>query len=99
VIADYALPDMTGAQLPQEIRAVEPSARVILFSGRAHLPAGELAYVDVRIVKGSLLDNIVETIRGLLELPKSPKSRAWDRVVINWRCSGSVATTSARAGR
>jgi len=69
VIVDYELPDMTGAQLAQEIRAVEPSARVILFSGRGHLPAGELAYVDVHIVKGSLLDTIVETIRGLLELP------------------------------
>ena len=69
MIVDYELPDMTGAQLAQEIRAVEPSARVILFSGRAHLPAGELAYVDVHIVKGSLLDNLVETIRGLMELP------------------------------
>jgi DNA-binding NtrC family response regulator len=77
VIVDYALPDMTGAQVAQEIRGVEPSARVILFSGRAHLPAGELAYVDVHIVKGSLLDNIVETIRGLLELPNlSPEPRA-----------------------
>jgi DNA-binding NarL/FixJ family response regulator len=76
VIVDYALPDMTGAQLAHEIRAVEPSARVILFSGRARLPAGELAYVDVRIVKGSLPDNIVEAIRGRLELPISPKSRA-----------------------
>jgi len=68
VIVDYELPDMTGAQLA-EIRAVEPSARVILFSGRGHLPAGELAYVDVHIVKGSLLDTIVETIRGLLQSP------------------------------
>ena len=50
VIVDYALRE-TGAQLAQEIRAVEPSVRVVLFSGRAHLPAGELAYVDVHIVK------------------------------------------------
>jgi DNA-binding NtrC family response regulator len=70
VIVDYDLPDMTGAQLAQEIRALEPSARVILFSGRAHLPAGELAYVDVHIVKGLLLDTIIETIRGLLQSPK-----------------------------
>jgi len=69
VIVDYDLPDMTGAQLAQEIRAFEPSARVILFSGRAHLPPGELTYVDVHIVKASLLDNIIETIQGLLELP------------------------------
>jgi CheY-like chemotaxis protein len=69
VIIDYDLPEMTGAQLAQEIRAFEPSARVILFSGRAHLPAGELTYVDVHITKGSLLDNIIENTRGLLELP------------------------------
>ena len=69
VIVDYDLPDMTGGQLAHEIRGVEPAARVILFSRRAHLPAGELAYVDVHIVKGSLVDNIVETIHELLELP------------------------------
>ena len=69
VIVDYELPDMTGAQLAQEIKALEPSARIILFSGRAHLPAGELTYVDAHIVKGSLLDDVFETIRGLLELP------------------------------
>jgi CheY-like chemotaxis protein len=69
VIVDYELSDMTGAQLAQEIRAFEPAARIILFSGRAHLPAGELTYVDVHIVKGSLLNNIFEAIRGLLELP------------------------------
>jgi CheY-like chemotaxis protein len=69
VIVDYELPDMTGAQLAHEIRAIEPSARVILFSGRAHLPAGELTYVDVHIARGSLLNNIFEAIDGLLELP------------------------------
>lgn len=69
VIVDYDLPDMTGAQLAQEIRTVDPSARVILFSGRPHLPVGELAFVDVHIVKGSLLDTIIETIRGLLQSP------------------------------
>ncbi len=80
VIVNYDLPDMTGAQLAQEIRAVEPSARVILFSGRPHLPAGELAFVDVHIVKGSLLDTIIETIRSLLQSPKLiPEPAAQDR--------------------
>jgi DNA-binding NarL/FixJ family response regulator len=69
VIVDYELPDKTGAQLAQEIRAVEASVRIIVFSGRVHLPPGELAYLDVHIVKGSHLDNIDETIRGLLDLP------------------------------
>ena len=69
VILEHELPDMTGAQLAQEIRAFDPSARIILFSGRAHLPPGELTYVDAHIVKGSRLGNVLETIRGLLELP------------------------------
>jgi DNA-binding NtrC family response regulator len=77
VIVDYDLPDMTGAQLAQEIRAVQPQARIILFSGRPHLPAGELMFVDVHIVKGSLLDTIIETIRGLLQSPNlAPKPAA-----------------------
>ena len=69
VMIDYSLPDMTGVQLAQEIRALEPQARVILLSGRPHLPAGELAYIDVHIVKGSLLDVTIETIRALLQDP------------------------------
>jgi len=68
VILEYELPDMTGAQLAQEIRAFDPSARIILFSGRAHLPPGELTYVDVHIVKGSRLDDIPRNIRDLLVL-------------------------------
>lgn len=77
VIVDYELPDMTGAQLAQEIRGIDLSARVILFSGRAHLPAGELTYVDVHIVKDSLLDTIVDTIRGLLRSPNlTPETAA-----------------------
>ena len=67
VILGYELPDMTGAQLAQEIRDAEPSARIILLSRRTHLRAGELAYVDVHIVKGSLLDTIFEAIRDLLQ--------------------------------
>ena len=67
VILGYELPDMTGAQLAQEIRAAEPSARIILLSRRTHLRTGELAYVDVHIVKGSLPDTIFEAIRGLLQ--------------------------------
>ena len=69
VMIDYPLPDMTGVHLAQEIRAFEPQARVILLSGRPHLPAGELAYIDVHIVKGSLLDVTIETIRALLQDP------------------------------
>ena len=77
VMVDYNLPDITGAQLAQEIRAVEPAARVILLSVRPHLPARELAYVDVHILKGSLFDTIIETIYDLLHSPTlTPESAA-----------------------
>lgn len=66
VIVDYELPEMTGAQLTQEIRGFEPSARIILLSGRSHLPAGELVYVDVHVVKGSLTDKLIEILYSLI---------------------------------
>jgi DNA-binding NtrC family response regulator len=68
VIIDYDLPDMTGPKLAQTIRAVEPSVRVILFSVRPHLPAEELACVDVHIVKGSAIDQLTEVIAAFASL-------------------------------
>jgi CheY-like chemotaxis protein len=69
VIIYYKLPDITGPQLAEEIRAVEPSVRIILLSGRPRLPAGELAYVDAHIVNRSLLDITFEFIGDLLQSP------------------------------
>jgi CheY-like chemotaxis protein len=69
VIIYYKLPNMTGSQFAEEIRAVEPSVRMILLSGQSRLPAGELAYVDVHIVNRSLLDIAFEFIGDLLQSP------------------------------
>lgn len=71
VIIDYNLPDMTGVQLAREIRSLELSARIILVSTRAHLPAEELAYVDVHMVKGSAIDQLMDTIWNLAPLHSS----------------------------
>jgi CheY-like chemotaxis protein len=71
VIIDYDLPDMTGAKLAQKIRAVELSARVLLFSVRPHLPAEELAYVDVHIAKDSSMDQLTDVISNLAPLHPS----------------------------
>ncbi|HEX6505172.1 MAG TPA: hypothetical protein VF011_18160 [Terriglobales bacterium] len=35
-------------------------------SGRTHLPAGELVYVDVHLVKGSLTDKLIEILYSLI---------------------------------
>jgi DNA-binding NarL/FixJ family response regulator len=75
VIVDYELPDITGAQLAQEIRALEPAARIILLSGRSHLPAGELVYVDIHLVKGSLADKLIQIIYSLIH-PQEPSRAA-----------------------
>ena len=76
VIIDDNLPDMTGVQLAQEIRAVEPLATIILLPGRPHVLATEVAFVDVHIVKGSLLDTIIETVQDLLRSPNLTPERA-----------------------
>ena len=61
MIIEDNLPDMTGAQLAQEIRSIQPSTRIILVSRRAHLPAEELTYADVLIANGSAMD-IISTL-------------------------------------
>ena len=70
VVVDYDLPDMTGAQLAQEIRAFEPSAKIVLLSGRPELPPGELAYIDIHIVKGSRTEKLIETVHALVDAEK-----------------------------
>jgi CheY-like chemotaxis protein len=77
MILDYELLDMTGAQLAQEIRALEPGAQILLLSRHSHLPAGELVYVDFHAVKGLPLDALIEIVKSLLGSPtQSPQSAA-----------------------
>jgi len=76
VIIDDNLPEMTGVQLAQEIKAVEPSATIILLPGRPQVPATEEGVVDVHIVKGSLLDTLIETVQDLLRSPNLTPERA-----------------------
>ena len=77
MILDYELLDMTGAQLAQEIRALEPGAQILLLSRRSHLPAGELLYVDFHAIKDLPLDALIEIVKSLIESPThSPQSAA-----------------------
>ena len=73
-LLDYELPDMTGAQLAHEIRAVEPNAAIILLSGYTHLSAGELIYVDAHIVKGAPISELLDTIHSLTGSPQWAQS-------------------------
>jgi PAS domain S-box-containing protein len=40
VVTDFAMPQMTGLQLAEELRRIDPSVRVVLATGFAELPAG-----------------------------------------------------------
>jgi CheY-like chemotaxis protein len=73
-LLDYELPDITGAQLAHEIRAVEPNAAIILLSGYTQLSAGELIYVDAHIVKGSPISELLDTIHSLTGSPQWAQS-------------------------
>jgi CheY-like chemotaxis protein len=66
-LLDYQMPEMTGAQLAQEIRVMDPALPIILLSGLTFLPAGELIYVDAHIGHGSTLEDLMEMMRALME--------------------------------
>ena len=88
-LLDYELPDMTGAQLAQEIRAVEPTAAVILVSGHPHLPAGELTYVDASIAKGSPISELINTIHSLTGSPQWTQNLQFGTSISQRPCDGA----------
>ncbi|MCU1299647.1 MAG: sensor protein [Acidobacteriaceae bacterium] len=66
-LLDYQMPEMTSAQLAQEIRVMDPALPIILLSGLTFLPAGELIYVDAHIGHGSTIEDLMEMMRALME--------------------------------
>ena len=99
-LLDYELPDMTGAQLAHEIRAIEPLAAIILLSGCSHLRAGELIYVDAHVVKGSPINELLDAIHSLTGSPQWAQSRWPDASVSQVRHGeGSVVKRDGAARR
>jgi CheY-like chemotaxis protein len=68
-LLDYEMPQMSGAQLAQEIKYLVPDVPVVLISGRATLPSEELAFVDAHFGFGTSLDDLLWTMR-ILTQPK-----------------------------
>jgi len=64
-LLDYHMPVMTGAELAQEIRQLNPDLPIVLMAGVSTLPDSELAGVDAFIGHGSTLDDLVDLIRRL----------------------------------
>lgn len=65
-LLNYQMEEMTGAQLAQEIRALDPELPIVLMSGMSSLPAGELAYIDAHIGRESSIEDLTHLIRQLM---------------------------------
>ncbi len=65
VITDYAMPQVTGQQLADEIRASHPGVAVILATGYAELPAGSDPHL-ARLAKPFLQDDLARALQAVL---------------------------------
>jgi CheY-like chemotaxis protein len=66
VLLDYQMPQLTGSQLAHKIKKMRPDIPVVLLSGFSALPPFELIFVDAHIGRGSTLDELLDTMRGLI---------------------------------
>jgi CheY-like chemotaxis protein len=66
-LLDYEMPLMSGTKLAQEIKYLVPDVPVVLISSRATLPAWELAFVDTHFGFGTSLDDLLWTMRILVQ--------------------------------
>jgi CheY-like chemotaxis protein len=72
-ILDYGLPDMTGAEVAQELKRMSPDLPILLFSGACDIPPSAVAHLDVLVHKSdgvnALLTNLEKLIRGSAAKP------------------------------
>lgn len=66
-LLDYEMPLMSGSKLAQEIKFLVPDVPVVLISGRSTLPPTELAFVDAHFGFGTSLDDLLWTMRILVQ--------------------------------
>jgi FixJ family two-component response regulator len=66
LLADQ-MPEMSGAQLAQEIRRLDPGLPIILISGLSFLSASELVHVDAHMGQGSTLEDLTDMMGALIE--------------------------------
>jgi CheY-like chemotaxis protein len=64
-LLDYEMPGMSGAQLAQEIKFLVPDVPVVMISGYAALPSTELVFVDAHFGLGTVLDDLLWSMRAL----------------------------------
>lgn len=67
-VLDYHMASMTGAELAQKIKSLQPDMPVILISGSTSPQPHELLSVDVHFGAGTSLGDLFDTVRRLVEL-------------------------------
>jgi len=65
VILDYRMPEMTGAEVAERIRAMRPGLPVIMLSAYVDLTEHQLKDVDAYVTKGESPDVLLRTIEGV----------------------------------
>jgi CheY-like chemotaxis protein len=73
-LLDYQMPHLTGSQLAQKLKRTKPHVPVVLISGLAALPPFELISVDAHLGRGATLDELLDTMRDLIQSRHNPAS-------------------------
>jgi CheY-like chemotaxis protein len=66
-LLDYQMPHLSGAQLARKIKSMKPDLPVVLISGFSALPPFELVFVDAHVGRGASLDELLDTMRSLIQ--------------------------------
>jgi CheY-like chemotaxis protein len=66
-LLDYQMPHLSGAQLARKIKSMKPDLPVVLISGFSALPPFELVFVDAHVGRGASLDDLLDTMRSLIQ--------------------------------
>jgi CheY-like chemotaxis protein len=66
-LLDYQMPYLTGSELAQKIKSAKPDMPIVLISGFSALPPFELNFVDAHLGQGATLDELLDTIRSLIQ--------------------------------
>jgi DNA-binding response OmpR family regulator len=84
VVVDYNLPDMTGVQLAEALRALLPSAAILIMSGRIDglseetLHAlGITVFVNKPVPLGPLRQAVVKLVEASKKGEDTPKAKGW----------------------
>jgi hypothetical protein len=72
--------------LAQEIKYLVPDVPVVMISGRTELPSSELAFVDAHFGFGTVLDDLLWTMRILVrpQVVMPSQSLADQREMTRW---------------